>query len=195
MLFQWLGRFLLLGAFLAFASGQAELELIDGRVISGTDVRREGAVYVLTLEGGDTVTLPLELVAQVRLFGTGEKRAPSGVRDEGSKTLAGSEVEVPTTSEQLEVLGEPSRFQKSNVNHDWVPESDWNMDPETQNNFAPSTWQESPIDPEWKPESAWDEDEDVLESSRSTWQKSSINSEWTPTDGFKDSVGRRKHFD
>jgi hypothetical protein len=194
LLFQWLGRFLLLGAFLAFASGQAALELVDGRIISGTDVRREGAVYVLTLEGGDTVTLPLELVAQVRLFGTGETRAPSGIRDEGSKTLAGGEVDVPTTSEQLEVFGEPSRFQKSNVNHDWVPESAWDEDEDVLE-ASRSTWQESPIDPEWKPESAWDKDEDVLEASRSTWQKSSINSEWKPTDGFKDSVGQRKHFD
>ena len=194
MLFQWLGRFLLLGAFLAFASGQAELELIDGQVISGTDVRRDGAVYVLTLEGGDTVTLPLELVAQVRLFGTGSKPKPGGVRDEGSRTLAGDDIDVPTTSEQLEVLGEPSRFQKSNVNHDWKPESAWDEDEDVLE-ASRSTWQESPIDPEWKPESAWDEDEDVLEASRSTWQKSSINSEWKPTDGFKDSVGQRKHFD
>ena len=194
MLFQWLGRFLLLGAFMAFASGQAELELLDGRILSGTDVRREGQIYVLTLEGGDTVTLPVELVTSVRLFGTGEKRTPGVVRDEEPRTLAGGEIDVPTTSEQLEVLGEPSGFQKSIVNHDWVPESDWDMDPQEQNNFAPSTWQESPIDPEWKPESAWDADEDVLASSRSTWQKSSINSEWTPTDGFADSVGRRSHF-
>ena len=193
MLFQWFGRFLLLGAFLAFASGQAALELVDGQVIYGTDVRRDGAVYVLTLEGGDTVTLPLELVVQVRLFGTGSKPQP-GVRDEGAKTLAGDDIDVPTTSEQLEVFGEPSRFQKSNVNHDWKPESAWDEDEDVLE-ASRSTWQKSPIDSEWKPESAWDKDEDVLEASRSTWQESSINSEWKPNDGFKDSVGQRKHFD
>jgi len=83
---------------MAYASGQAELELLDGRVISGTDVRREGQVYVLTLEGGDMVTLPVELVASVRLFGTGSKRQRGGVRDEGSETLAGDEIDMPTTS-------------------------------------------------------------------------------------------------
>jgi hypothetical protein len=160
--------------------GQAELELVDGRVLAGTDVRREGDVYVLTLEGGNTIALPVELVATVRLFGTGTPR-----------NLAGHEAKVPTPSEQLEVLGEPARFQKSIVDSTWVPESDWDMDPEKQNNFRPSTWQESPIDPNWKPTSAWDESKDVMARGRSTWQKSPIDSSWTPTDGFKDSVGRK----
>jgi hypothetical protein len=159
--------------------GQAELELIDGRVLAGMDVRREGDVYVLTLEGGDTIALPVELVATVRLLGTGTPR-----------NLAGHEAKVPTPSEQLEVLGEPARFQKSIVDSTWVPESDWDMDPEKQNNFRPSTWSKSPIDPNWEPESDWSADDDVLESSRSAWQKSGIDSQWTPTDGFADSVGR-----
>ena len=166
------------------ALGQAELELIDGRVLAGTDVRREGAVYVLTLEGGDTISLPVELVASVRLFGKGDKR-------EKSRTLAGDEIDPPTRSEQLEVLGEPARFQKGAIDSSWAPKSDWDMDPQRQNNFAPSTWQKSPIDPALKPTSDWDADDDVLASSRSTWQKSPIDSKWTPTDGFKDSVGRR----
>lgn len=163
--------------------GQAELELIDGRILAGTDVRREGDVYVLTLEGGDTITLPVELVATVRLFGKGDPR-------DNGRTLAGYEAKMPTKSEQLEVLGEPSQFQKSVVDSSWVPKSDWDMDPEKQNNFRPSTWSKSPIDPTWKPGSDWSAHDDVLASSRSTWQKSSVDSSWTPTDGFQNSVGR-----
>ncbi len=160
--------------------GQAELELIDGRILAGTDVRREGDVYVLTLEGGDTITLPVELVATVRLFGKGEPH---------------DNTNTPKQSEQLEVLGQPARFQVSVVDPAWTPKSDWDMDPEKQNNFRPSTWSKSPIDPNWKPESDWSADDDVLASSRSTWQKSPIDSSWTPTDGFATSVGRgQNHF-
>lgn len=175
---------LVLAALATAALGHAELELIDGRVLGGTDVRREGAVYVLTLEGGGTISLPVELVASVRLFGKGDKR-------EQPQTLAGDPIDLPTRSERLEVLGEPAGFQQGISDPTWAPKSDWDMDPVRQNNFAPSTWQKSPIDPSWKPTSDWDADDDVLASSRSTWQKSPIDSKWTPTDGFKDSVGRK----
>ena len=176
---QKLGEVVLLSAITMAATGQAELELVDGRVLSGTEVRRDGDVYVLMLENGETVTLPVELVATVRLTGKGE-------------TLAGGDVRPPTRSEQLEVLGEPSRFQQNIIDSTWTPESDWDMDPERQNNFRPSTWSKSPIDPSWKPESSWDAGEDVLADSRSTWQKSPIDSKWTPTDGFKAQKDRRK---
>jgi len=165
-------------ALAATAGGQAELELVDGRVLTGSEVRLDGDVYILTLESGESLTFPVELVKTVRLFQKGE-------------TLAGQEIDPPTKADQLEVLGKPSQFQQGVVDSRWTPKSDWDMDPEKQNNFRPSTWQESPIDPSWKPTSAWDEDKDVMARSRSTWQKSPVDSSWTPTDGFKDSVGRK----
>ncbi len=183
MLLHTLGWVVLLSALAG--SGQAELELIDGRVLSGVEVRREGAVYVLTLESGAMVSMPVELVASVRLFLKGEPE--SGPK---SETLAGDDTRPPTAQEQLEVFGEPARFQNSVISPSWTPTSDWDMDPERQNNFRPSTWQESPIDPTWQPTSDWNNDDDVLASGRSTWQKSPIDSEWKPTDGFATSVGR-----
>ena len=173
-----LGEIVLVSAIAAAAGGQAELELVDGRVLKGSEVRRDGDVYVLTLENGEALTFPVELVETVRLFGKGE-------------TLAGDDIEPPSKADQLEVLGESSRFQEGIVDSRWTPESDWDMDPEKQNNFRPSTWQESPIDPTWKPTSAFDKNKDVMAGSRSTWQKTTIDSSWTPTDGFKDSVGRK----
>jgi len=167
-----LAEVVLVGALTAIAGGQAELELVDGRVLAGSEVRREGDVYVLTLDNGEALTFPVELVKTVHLFGKGEPKPA-------------------TPAEQLEVLGEPSRFQKNIVDSRWTPETDWDMDPEKQNNFRPSTWQESPIDPTWKPTSAWADGKDVMARSRSTWQKTTIDSSWTPTDGFKDSVGRK----
>jgi hypothetical protein len=163
------GEFVLLSAIAAAAGGQAELELVDGRVLVGSEVRQDGDVYVLTLENGESLTFPLDLVETVRLFQKGE----------------------PTPAERLEVLGKPARFQRAIVDSSWTPKSDWDMDPEKQNNFRPSAWQESPIDSSWTPTSGFDESKDVMAEGRSTWQKGRIDSSWMPTDGFKDSVGRK----
>jgi len=191
--------------------GDAELLLVDGTVLHGTGVRRDNGIYVLTLEDGSEAAFPEELIQGVRLIQAGDPVSssgalrpaeprelgapvpdgPSGLRRDGPQTLAGRPVEPPRRSEQLEVLGPRAEFQKDIVDHGWRPESDWEMDPEKNNNFAPSTWSDGVIDPNWQPESAFDADDDVMEKSRSTWQKGVIDSTWEPTDGFKSSVGRR----
>jgi hypothetical protein len=184
----------------AIAPGETELVLHDGRVLTGTSARREGENYVLILEGGEVVTLPVELVESVNLRGRSERKAPTpyvyaepqtlaGVDPPGlvhaePQTLAGRPVEPPSTSEQLEVLGPPARFQQDIIDPTWVPESDWNMDP-SQNDFNPARWSKGVVDPTWQPQSGFDEDEDVLAGSRSTWSKSPVDSTWEPTDGFK----------
>ena len=48
---------------IAPATAGATLRLTDGRLLEGLDVRREGEVYLLTLEGGAVVPVPVELVA------------------------------------------------------------------------------------------------------------------------------------
>jgi hypothetical protein len=184
---------------------ETQLVLIDGSVLSGTDVRREDGTYVLTLEEGDRVTIPEQLVETVRLVGRPKKvdernrgliagdpipPGPTGLRSEGPETLAGVPVEPPRTSEQLRALGPPARFQKNIIDPTWRPESAWD-EGEDVLAASRSTWAEDIIDPGWQPESAWDADEDVLAGSRSTWSKSIVDSTWTPTDGFATSVGRR----
>ncbi len=194
---------LLVSALATTVIGETQLELVDGRVLVGTDLRREGGEYVLTLDTGDTIALPVELVAAVRLGGKGDKRerppfeteprelgtapppGPTGIRRTEAETLAGYETSTPKTREQLAAFGEPATWQRSGIDPTWRPESDWDMDPVKQNNFAPSTWAKPSIDPNWTPTSAFDEDEDVLAAGRSTWRQSGINSTWTPTDGFK----------
>ena len=192
--------------------GDTELVLLDGQVLRGIDLRRDGEEYVLTLKSGDEVAFPVVLVESVRLVGGIERHpapsplrtdlepenlagtpvpgGPTGTRHGDPETLAGQPFDPPSRSEQMKALGPPAEFQKGIVDNRWEPTSDWDMSPEN-NNFNPSTWAEGPIDPNWQPESAFDPDEDVLESSRSTWQKSIIDNTWTPTDGFKSSVGRR----
>ncbi len=180
----------------AIAMGGAELVLVDGRVVKGESVRREGEIYVLTTETGD-LTMPAELVDQVRLTGAavpapppieGIPEGPTGIKAGGPQTLAGRPVEPATTGEQLAVFGKPAEFKQSTIDSTWTPKSDWNMDPETQNNWNPVTWAKSSIDPNWAPTSAYDANKDVLADSRSTWQKPSIDSTWVPTDGFKKSA-------
>ena len=160
---------------------QSELELIDGRILTGTSVRRDGAQYLLEQENGTVIPVPVELVARVRLIVEGD---PDREDPNESTQVAGAPVKVPDRNDQLGVFDHPSEFQEDVVDHSWAPSSDWNMDPATQNNFAPSEWQEDVVDHSWEPTSAWDKDEDVLADSRSSWQKSSIDSSWTPTSGF-----------
>ena len=151
------------------------LELVDGRMLDGVAVRREGQIFILTMDSGAELAFPVELVRTVHVTGD---RAP--------QTLAGPTIVPPRTEDQLAVLGEPAEFQKNLIDPRWTPSSDWNMDPHTQNNFNPSTWSQSPIDPSWQPRSDWGPDTDVLKDSRSRWRPSIIDSTWAPTDGFAD---------
>jgi hypothetical protein len=187
----------------------AELVLSDGRVIEGVDVRREGQNYVLELESGERLTFPVALVEEVRLTGDEKEKqnqlrpgfrnagqetlsgalpdddAPTGLREAEPQTLAGREVRPPRPSEQTDALGPAAEFQKSIIDNEWRPETDWNMDPHEQNNFNPSEWAKGPVDPNWTPESAFDANKDVMESSRSEFQEGVVDNSWEPTDGFQ----------
>ena len=195
----------LLIAAVQVARPEAELVLRDGRVIRGVDVRRDGDLYVIELESGEKISLPAELVEEVRLSGQGDgpapppgirrgepqtlssslpdEDAPSGLRTGDPQTLAGVEVRPPRPSEQTRVLGPPAEFVKDIVDSSWTPKSDWDMDP-SGNNFNPSTWAEAPVDSDWKPSSAYESGTDVLESGRSDWQTGVVDSSWQPTDAF-----------
>lgn len=190
------------------APGQSALELVDGRVLTGVDVRRDGVIYVLTLETGHELALPVELVRNVRLvaeggdgegtidegttFGQAPPPGPTGIRVAQPETLAGDPVVAPTPEQSLAALGKPAAFQKDIVDNRWSPTTDWNMDSATQNNFNPARWAEAPIDSTWKPQSAWAADSDALKDSRSTWNNDIIESTWKPTDGFATSPANRK---
>jgi hypothetical protein len=182
-----------------------ELVLQDGRVLGGVDVRRDGVDYVVTLESGDVIVIPTALVETVRLAnppetdrrsradsrrdtpgqvgGSPPPDGPSGIRTGAPETLAGAPARLPKTAEQLEVFGEPARFQKNIIDNRWRPESAFDL---TEDVLADSrsTWAEDIVDNEWVPESAFGADKDVLANSRSTWRKSIIDNEWTPTDAF-----------
>jgi hypothetical protein len=185
----------------------AEIVLKDGQVLEGVDVRRQDGFYILELEDGGALPIPDELVETVRL--TGDKKytpegfrineaegiggrpidedAPSGFRKTEPEVLAGGLPEgarPPTAAEATEVFGDPARFQQGPDPY-WKPETDWDMDPENQNNFNPSQWAEGPVDWNWKPKSAFERGNDVLSGGRSKWQEAPIDPNWYPEDGFK----------
>ena len=188
-----------------------EIVLQDGRVIAGIELRRDGDNYIVVLQNGQAIVLPRALVKTVRVGAepepedeqpryhprTGltrsepkELAAPLpegavGVVISEPRQLAGDPVRAPTSREQLAVFGEPAEFQKNIVDNRWEPSSDWNMDQETQNNFAPSTWSKDIVDNSWEPSSDWDMDTEKQNNfAPSTFSKSIIDNSWTPTDGF-----------
>ncbi|HET9300672.1 MAG TPA: hypothetical protein VFO11_12065 [Candidatus Polarisedimenticolaceae bacterium] len=167
----------------AAALAGAELVLVDGRVLQGDSVRREGDLYVLSTKTGD-VTMPADLVDRVQLTGEPEPRPPTGFRDAGPQQLAGAPVQPTSPAEATAAIGNPSSFRKSPVDSEWHPTSAYDMSKDVLADSR-STFVQSPINPEWHPTSAFDQNKDVLADSRSTFAKSPIDNSWTPTDGFK----------
>jgi len=166
-------------------SAETELVLRDGTILEGVDLVLVEGNYVLTLADGEAIILPLELVKSMRLSGTGE--GPTGIRTGQPETLVGPTITPPARREQLETLGQPSRFKEQIVDNSWEPSSDWEMDPDKQNNFAPSSWPKDLIESVWRPKSAWEANADVLAPGRTAWRRSIIDASWTPTEGFRGS--------
>ena len=48
------------------AAAGAELELVDGRVLAGTEVERQGRLYLLRVNADSVVPIPARLVQRVR---------------------------------------------------------------------------------------------------------------------------------
>ena len=197
----------LMVASVQIARPDVELLLSDGTTLKGVDVRKEGGNYVLQLESGESMTLPVELVEEVRLVGAAKEtqmhpgivkaepqtlggaeldaKAPTEIRQADAQVLAGRQVRPATPRDQTAALGAPSQFQKSIVNNEWHPETDWDMDPDKQNNFAPSTWSQDIVDSDWTPESAYDKNNDVMAAGESRFKDSIIDNSWEPTDAFQ----------
>ena len=174
----------------------SELVLVDDSVLQGTTVERDGDYYLLELEGGEILTIPVSLVVLVRLTAGEEepedpKPAPTGFKVTGGEELVGSPPTAvddeprsyPKIAEQLGVFDNPTRFRRSPTNPFWRPRSDWDLDP-SQNDFNPARWAEPSIRPFWEPRSAFDGRVDVLESSRTGWSSSFGGFHWAPRDGF-----------
>jgi hypothetical protein len=157
--------------------------LKDGRVLEDVEVRRDGDVYVVELASGGSLTLPVDVVAEVSL--TDDKpagEAAPGLVYAEPEQLAGLTVLPVTPAVAQAVFGEPSEFRPSIIDPTWYPESAF---PERDVLAGSrSTWRLGVVDPNWEPSSGFS-DGDVLAGSRSAWRPSLIDPTWVPEDGFR----------
>jgi len=166
------------------AQGASSLILTDGQVIKGTEIKRQGDAYLITMTGGNTVAFPVSLVTEVKLVDDGPQPAPPGFDFSGPKTLAGpAELPSQDVKDQQRVLGPSAQWTKDIIDPTWMPTSAF--DPE-KDVLAGSraTWSKSAIDTTWTPTSGIDMSKDVFSRSHATWAKSPIDTTWKPTDGF-----------
>jgi hypothetical protein len=192
---------LLIASLLLWPAIQADVELVfgTGDTIKGREVRRDGNDYVLTTFDGGTVRIPMSDVAEVRLVDRPkppvepeepeEDWPPTGLTPSEPQVLAGDKVTPPRTSEQLEVLGEPSKFPQTSYDPTWRPKSALGPDALADSR---STFVESSYDPSWQPESAFEGN--TLDDSRSTWQEAPSDPSWVPQDGFAEKRERESEF-
>jgi len=177
-------------------AAEYRLRLVSGQVLEGSDVRREGGNYYLTMMDGGVIPIPFELVEAVEL--TGEKKPPpedvtvdpatglpSGLTPSSPQQLAGEPVAPMSRSEQLGALGESSKFQQGVFDPYWHPKSDWKNNPTDphRNDFAPSKFQDDIVDPDWVPENAYPDDH--TDFAPSEFKKNIIDPSWVPQDAFK----------
>ena len=164
----------------------SSLVLTDGQIIKGTDVRREGDSYLVTMAGGNTVAFPTALVKAITLEDDPKPQAPPGFDNSPPKTLAGpppADIPSQDPKDQLKVFGPPTKWSKDAVDTTWVPTNAYDPNVDVMAGSR-STWSKSAIDTTWLPKSAYDKRADVMANTRSTWSKSVVDTTWKPADGF-----------
>ena len=176
---------LLLLALAPAAHAGAELTLVDGTTLAGTDVELKGEVYVLRTSPTATLSIPWRLVSRIKLTG-GDVPAPSGIRPTKAQQLAGppEPPQTPGYREQLAAFGRPpARFPDSPIPSRWRPSSEIGEHTDVTQ-FNPARWYRAPIDPTWRPQSAFSRAGDRTEFNPARWYRSPVDPTWRPRDGF-----------
>ena len=168
----------------ALAEASSSLVLTDGQIIKGTSVTRQGDSYLVTMEGGNTVTFPSALVKEIKIEEDAKPAAPPGFDTSGPKTLAGPPLPPSQNpNDPLKVMGPPTKWSKDAVDTTWVPTNAYDPNADVMAGSR-STWSKSAVDTTWVPKDAYDSSKDVMAGSRSTWSKSAVDTTWVPQDGF-----------
>ena len=180
--------FLFAAGLLLVATGvraEADVVLKDGRTLEGARIELRGDVYLLETGPDSVLSIPWQLVRQIRLRG-GDTRAPTGMRVTKAQVLEGPDVPPsPGRREQLEAFGRPpATFPYINETR-WHPQDGLGKD---VTEFNPARWYTPQVDPYWKPESAFSAAREVTEFSPARWYKPPITAMWHPRDGFNDTV-------
>jgi len=168
----------------ALAEASSSLVLTDGQIIKGTSVMRQGDSYLVTMEGGNTVSFPAALVKEIKIEEDAKPPAPPGFDTTGPKNLAGPPVPPPQyPNDPLKVMGPPTKWSKDAVDTTWVPTNAYDPNVDVMAGSR-STWSKTAVDTTWVPKDAYDPSKDVMAGSRSTWSKSAVDTTWAPKDGF-----------
>jgi len=160
-----------------------ELVLRNGRTLSGESAELKDDVYLVTLVDGESFTVPVALVTEVRLGKDFDDR-PSGMVVGIPRTLAGppGPARTPTPDEQLAAFGEPpASFTPSIIGTGWRPKDAFEG---KEARLDPARWFEAPIDPSWTPISAFRASKDVTEFNPVHWYQSPIDPVWRPRSGW-----------
>jgi len=134
----------------------SSLVLSDGQVIKGTEIKRDGDSYLVTLADGNVAVFPSSLVKEIKFDDDPAPTPPPGLVYAKPEQLAGPVIPPSTQdpNDQMKVLGPPTQWSKSAVDTTWVPTN------------------------------AYDPNADVMAGSKSTWSKNAVDTTWKPQDGF-----------
>jgi len=105
------------------------LILTDGQVINGTEIRRDGDSYLVTMEGGSIVPFPAQLVKEIKLESDAPPKPPAGWDYGGPRQFAGSPIPTQNPADQLKVFGPPTRWSKDVVDTTWQPTDGFGFKP------------------------------------------------------------------
>jgi hypothetical protein len=156
----------------AFAS--SSLVLNDGQVIKGSEIKRQGDAYLVTMADGNKVAFPVVLVKELRFDDDG--LAPAPLPDPVEKAWR-------DPKDQLKALGPPTQWSPNAVDTTWAPVSGFDVDKDVLAHSR-STWSKSAVDTTWVPKSGFDMSKDVFAGRHSIWSKDAVDTTWKPSDGF-----------
>ncbi len=175
-------------------SGETQLVLVDGRILSGTNVRRCGDEYVLLLDNGLEITIPVPLVETVRLEGDdrearrreAEERTAAEERAASAATPGGL---TPALPRNLSGTSQPSGPSGLRVAHPQTLAGEAVQPPTTVEQLrvlgAPAEFTKNIVDNSWTPTSDWNMDPHQQNNfAPSKWADDVVDHSWEPESAF-----------
>ncbi len=180
--------------------GETQLVLIDGRILSGTNVRRDGDEYVLLLDNGHEITIPVPLVETVRLEGDdrdvrrrqAEERTAAEAKTPAEERAAAAVISgglTPTAPRNLSGTSQPSGPSGLQVALPRTLAGEAVRPPTTAEQLrvlgAPAEFTKNIVDNSWTPTSDWNMDPHQQNNfAPSKWADDVVDNSWEPESAF-----------
>lgn len=169
-------------------SPRIEIVLRNGATLSGVSLERRDDLYLLELDSGETVSLPVDLIREVRFHDVerppddATKPRPAGPPSGSAPAREPSVRHLsPPPSRQLAVFGEdPWTYPPVRT---WTPKSSLGYHTDVTE-FNPVKWFRAPTDPVWTPTSAYDTSNPLPDFNTVHWYRPAYNPVWHPSDGW-----------